>query len=349
MEDPRYEKMFSSSFKRRLYFLSNRFGKYFGAIVTSLGENVIVEGLISAALILVVWLLFVRRLDVFEPEKWRYLLLTLIISMIFAESCFLLYDVARLRLDFTLEGSLFHQLMYCVFGIGLIEEFVKLMPVFIILAFTKEVNESVDYVIYASVAAIGFSFMENLGYFHEFGLKNIGGRAVACGIGHMAYSAIAIYGLVYARCRNKSRFFVFVSFFVACLFHGLYDFWIMADGLPDYAPLFSILMVILSIIVYKRIILNALNNSEFFDAEGAEEHLRKSGIGLIYGLSYVLVVEYMILAVKFGPMFANAQVGLTFFILCFLVLPLWANFSKYNLKQGRWVSLFAASVLGQRW
>ena len=91
--------------------------------------------------------------------------------MLFAELCTLLYDFFDYSLGFKKSGEVVNDLFYCVFGIGLIEETVKIIPFLLMLKFSRQINESIDYVIYASVSALGFAFMENLIYCLLFKFK----------------------------------------------------------------------------------------------------------------------------------------------------------------------------------
>ena len=111
------------------------------------------------------WMIYIILLDIFEKENIWAITGTLLLAMIFCIFCLLLYDIWDYRLNFRINGRWLNDLIYCIFGIGFIEEAVKVIPVILILLFTKNINESVDYIIYASISAIGFSFVENISYF----------------------------------------------------------------------------------------------------------------------------------------------------------------------------------------
>jgi len=338
--NPNYGKMIYPSIKRRYYFVSNRFISYLLSIVASYRESIILEGFVAALIILIIWFVFIHKLDIFEPEKLRFLLLAFAISVICSELAYPLYDFFHLRLGFRFEGSILHELAYCIFGIGFIEESVKLIPVFVILLCTKQLNESTDFIIYASVSALGFAFMENLGYFDEFGLRSIGGRAIGCTLLHMALSSIAIYGLVYARYKKKSLAYFGLSFLFACLVHGLYDFWLLTESQLAAFSYISLFILVISIEKSKRIIANALNQSEFFKNGDNEGALRKDGTILIYGLSGIIVVQYLIIAVKFGPEFANHDMAPRLLYSYLLIWVIYANIKQFSLKQRIWTPLF---------
>ena len=86
-----------------------------------------------------------------------------------------------------------------VFGIGVIEEFVKFVPFLIILKFTKIINEPIDYIMYASLSALGFAFVENFNYFDDGSINIIHSRALTASIAHMVFSSLVVYGLILAK------------------------------------------------------------------------------------------------------------------------------------------------------
>jgi len=349
LNNPKYKNLIYPSIRRDFFFIKNKFISYFVLIIFSYKDSVIVEGLIAALFICIIWFVFIKKLDIFEPEKFRFLFLTLFLSVVLSNLAYVLYDSFNHYLHFVLKGSTLTELAYCIFGIGLIEESVKLVPVFIMLFLTKQINESTDFIIYASISALGFAFAENLGYFHEFGLKNIGVRASVCTLLHMVLSSFAIYGLIYSKYKRKSILYFAVSFLSACIIHGLYDFPLLTSSSMFRAfALFSFLLVLLSIGIYKNMVVNALNNSEYFREIDYSVSLRKSRLVIVYGLSYLIVVHYLINALKFGPKFANSQIAISSFSLVSIILVIHANFSKFTLKQKLWLPLFKRKMPNKR-
>ncbi len=164
---------------------------YLTAIISQRISNLNTAGLFAAFFVLIIWLEFLRRLDIFEPEKARYIAATLIISCattLFV-SCFW-YDFLKFKIDLQLHRSFMEDLLYCIAGIGLGEEVIKLLPLLLIIKFTRQVNESIDFIIYASVSALGFAFIENSMYFYETNLTSIPGRAFTAVPMHMFLSSI---------------------------------------------------------------------------------------------------------------------------------------------------------------
>ncbi len=298
-------------------------------------------GLLCALLILLAWFFYLRRVDVFEPEKMGHLLLTLLLGMAFSTLTTPLYDVSWVYLGFRLTGSYPRDLLFCIFGIGLIEETLKIVPVFIILKSTRAINESVDYFIYASVSALGFAFMENLLYFHESGLTSVSGRAFTAVSAHMALSSVAIYGLFWAVYRKKTRRYPYfaLSFAAACAIHGIYDFWLVAEGMEEAVVFLSALVWICLVNGYGRIINAALHQSEYMPERAST--LVNATNYLVYTLAGIILLEYVTVALKFGPQNANhgflGKVILFLFMLTiFLVRPL----GSFEIRERKWIPLF---------
>lgn len=196
-------------------------------IISVIWHNINLTGFVSALLILITWFIYVYRIDIFNKENLKYPLITLFLGMGFSLLTFLISDIVNLVYHITYTGNLFNDLfLYSFLGIGVIEEFVKLIPFLIILKFTNEINEPYDYILYAALSALGFAFIENLIYFRELDGVIIQGRALMSVVGHMLFSSFAVYGLVLAKYRHKQSplsYFI-VSFLSAAFLHGLYDY-----------------------------------------------------------------------------------------------------------------------------
>ena len=217
--------------ERFLAIADLRLGAYVWSVLKA--HVVGLQGLAGAALLLGVWFVFVRRIDVFEPEPLLCVLGCLLGGMLSTLPARLLYDALDFAFGFQVNGHPLNDLAFSVLGIGLVEELVKLLPVLVMIGFTREVDESVDYFVYASLSGLGFAFVENLGYFDGWGPSLIVGRGLISVPLHMAMTSLAVYGLFYARYRRKRHPLVWLaaSFSAACVIHGLFDFFLITKGL----------------------------------------------------------------------------------------------------------------------
>ena len=299
------------------------------------------KGLLAAAFILIAWFVYLQKLDVFEPEKLRYLLITLAGGMIGARVCLSLYDAAGFYFNFHLNGQWANDLLYCIAGIGLIEETVKIIPFLLMLHFSKQVNESIDYVIYACVSALGFAFVENLGYFNDSQLDCIIGRALACSVGHMAKTSMIVYGIIYAKYRLGGRHVLLcglVGFLAACVVHGVYDFWLIVQGPLRGLWVFSILVWMLCATLLGSLIRNALNRSEFNLSR--KKLVQRRSVHLAWFVAGLVMLQYALISYEFGASAADrgmmpmAITSLTFMAVIF------AHLGKIEIEPDKWVGFF---------
>lgn len=154
--------------------------------------------------------------------------------------------------------------MSCIFGIGISEEFVKVIPIFLFLYFSKQVIQSQTAVFYGLISGVAFGVFEGVQYqlgpnFQllyedgiEFGyatayLSNIARltylpflHAIWCGIA--AY--FASFAFLYPRFRVS---LVTLCILVPAVIHGLYDFICINVNLSIAALPFVLIGVILLI------------------------------------------------------------------------------------------------------
>lgn len=294
-------------------------------------------GIAGAGLILLVWMLFLKKLDPFEPEKPVFVVLTVGLGMLFSFVAIVLYDFYELTGFFQLGRSGFGDLLYCICRIGFIEEAVKLLPVLILIGCTRQVDESNDYLIYASLGALGFAFMENILYFKPYSLLSMKGRGMICCTGHMFYTSLVLYGIVLAKYRKKGTMVGnFVLFFLAaCVLHGVYDFLLISDFLPAGFSGLAFLQALIEAVLYVRILNNTLNQSEFFDSSKIRQFRRMREF-LGAALMAIVLFEYIGAAIQYGPrltsQYAIGVIGFTWFLVLFFSSAL----GTYKVRRGHW-------------
>jgi RsiW-degrading membrane proteinase PrsW (M82 family) len=341
------KKYFPAKIEQAIYFKSLQPINYFIILFERTFSNLNIWGLIAAFLIMGSWIMYLRKIDIFEVEKWRNIIFVVAMGMIF---CFLtdpLSDFNNLIVGFDLNGNPLNDFFYCVIGIGAVEEFVKIIPLLIILRFSKIINEPFDYILYASLSALGFAFIENLIYFSEHNLSIIHGRALTAVVAHMFNSSIIAYGLVLNKYkRRKNPYLNFLFFFaLAAISHGFYDFWLINKSASPFNILtFSYLLA--SMYMWNSFKNNALNQSAFYDKDLLINE-EKIGDYLFYSLSSVLLFEYIALALKFGPDIANDGLISSIYSGTYLMSVLSVSQSKFNLKKGEWAPIKYWGVEGK--
>lgn len=335
-------KYIPSSYLKKIYLKEKSYYSYIHHTVKASFSSFNWMGFIGAFLILLVWIIYIKKLDIFEPEKFRYLIMILALGMIFAILCHFIYDYYNLKLNFNINRNILNDFLFCIFGIGLIEESVKFIPLLIMIKLSNQVNETIDYIIYASISALGFAFMENLLYFHELNLTIIHSRAFSSTLLHMSLSSIAAYGfvkMIETKKLLKKYLIVFGYFSLAVAIHGLYDFFLIGKGWVTKTKGFSFIILLLSILAFQRIISNSLNNSKFWQDEAKNKFLSLSEY-LAIGLTSILILEYLLLSLKYGPYYVNLGFVSSIFSSFLFIYILVGELGYIPLLKGKWSPLF---------
>jgi len=362
--DPAAAEHVSSRLARKIHYVRGHWVDYLVIALRPSGYSVV--GVAVSLLITAAWFVWLRKLDVYEPEDVRHKLAVLGGAFLLTETAApLLYDFYAFTLGFDLEGGALSDLLFSIFGIGLIEESIKIVPVLIVIKFSKIIDESVDYVVYASVAALGFALAENIGYLSPAGLDNIFGRAVSATVAHMALSTFAVSGYLYvkfspyfgregspgilsiavtrplippseSRLKFLSYLYVSLGFAAACLLHGVYDFFLVTDGFWGELAIASFLVLVLKINLYNKMIRNALNRSEFYDAKRGRSVQMFAYITRSFLV--ILSAQYGLMAAYHGPTLANYDLLATVMFSWFLMAFLLASLGVFEIEKGEWYS-----------
>jgi RsiW-degrading membrane proteinase PrsW (M82 family) len=314
-------------------FLTLREGNYTDYIWQSFGFRAVsAYGLLGAVLILSVWFVYLQQIDMFEPKRLRYSGIILAGGMIF--SCFAppLYDAFAFGLR--PNGTYLNDLLYYLFVVGLFEEALKVLPVLLMMRFTRAVEKPVDYIIYGSISALGFAFMENLLPSYEWRLGAISTRALGAVILHMTETSLVMYGLFYSRYRVKKKplQYFLLAFGAACALHGIFDF----SATRGWGVL-SFLITIYCIRQYGMFIHCTLNLSERNPDE--PKRLVHLTAYLCYSLAAIIMLQYVVSAVKFGPSNANSVfLGAAFFSY-FQLCVILVNLGNFDIRKRQWLPL----------
>jgi len=198
-------------------------------------------------------------------------------------------------------------------------------------------NESVDILVYAAASALGFACIENAAYFSRVAIGLIVGRSLSAMVLHVCLTSLAVYGLFRRRYMRDSRviLWVFGCFGAAVLAHGLYDFFISSSaGLG----VLSMFILIYLVIVFRRMLENALGQSEFFAKSTLKINLT---LTLFYGILSILLMQFSILAVQYGLDLSLRDFGLNilqFYVLCFILI---VDLGNLTLVKNKWRSIFS--------
>ncbi len=291
-----------------------------------------------ALLISGVWIMYVQRLDIYEPEQWGYLLLTFILSGLSTHYlCPWMYmTLADFGYDLYSDGSMLYSFLYCVLAIGGIEETCKILPVLAILwIFRKAINEPYDYILYASVSALGFAFVENIDYIFFSRMYNISGRALYAAVAHMTFTSTFFYGLMLWRfgfTRLKLYWVTPLFFILSIGSHGFYDFWLLNDWVSEYKEMTTVFFLI-TVHLWVTMKNNTINASNFYtnDISINNDRLRYY---LIISLTGLVMLGYLIVAIGDGPALANSYLFYEVLAYGYLIFYLAFGLSRYRIAQG---------------
>lgn len=330
----------------QLYFRAGDLINYYRSIFLKLFSHFKWTGLLAAFVIMMVWLSYIMRIDVFEREKTFPIFMTLVCGMISVTLVFLIRDFNEVILGWGHNAPFWNQLMYYIFEVGLVEECCKILPLlFILVFFPRLVNEAYDYLLYACISALGFAFIENLLYFQQDLSSIIFKRAMTSVPGHMMDSSIVAYGFVLSRYRYKKfpLYFAFPLFLLlGAIAHGLYDFWAVTNTLP-----FFILNLLISLSIWVIIINNSINNSPHFSyrMKFRSAHLQSF---MSIALTSILALQYLIVSWEIGPASANSSLNGTLFIGGIFIVFYTDKLTNMDLVKGYWNTISYKTIGDKR-
>lgn len=265
--------------------------------------------ILEAAACATYWAVFLYKIDLFEKEKWRYLFLAFACG---AVSPYLFIDMLHTSFPnlFIQPREPLSMFSYYFFQVAFLEEMTKLIPFLLIYRFTREVNEPIDFIIFAAFIALGFSFSENVGYYQSplysnvhFGEELMIPRTLFATIGHCFDASVWSYFFWKATVK-KDPFSLYtlplIGFLLSCLTHGTYD-WLLAMGNKSVVPGLFLLIWILgflaSLYLWTLMKNEMLIASPFYNPT-VKLNLLALFIYLIYGLSVLILIQFTMLSLK---------------------------------------------------
>lgn len=274
--------------RRTLAFRSRDIIRYARLVFYEPLRQARMSGILAALLICLIWFVYFWRIDIFEQEPIAYSLIALALGGLATFFVFPLGDALYAWNAIKLNGQWLNDLVYTVVHVGVVEEAVKIAPVFLIVLLSRQVNEPVDLIIYGGLSALGFATVENILYFTSYGLNIAYTRFLSSTVLHMSMTGYICYQWAQARYlrRRSPVIAVILGFLLAVLAHGLYDYFIL--GPFKYGMLSTVILLLLAI-AFGRMINNSLNFSPFFQERPAR-FARLSNYSLMFSAAAVLLV-----------------------------------------------------------
>jgi RsiW-degrading membrane proteinase PrsW (M82 family) len=277
------------------------------------------------------WYRYLTWLDRFEREKVGWEVAVFIVA---CGTTFLTFPLSGFiipRLELVLDGSPWNDWWYAVIGIGMVEETVKLLPLLLLITLTRQADEPFDLILYGSISALGFAFVENTLYLGQSELYAVGGRVLYASVAHMFFTSIIAYCMAMARRRGRHWLWgALVGLVLAAFAHGFYDHWLLA---PDRPHVLTMIFFLANIHLWVAMKTNLINLSPHY-----QEQMRPQPVmfryRMINALSAIFLFTYALKFLMQGADGANdllrSQGGTMGATLLFLAI----SFSSFRFVPG---------------
>jgi RsiW-degrading membrane proteinase PrsW (M82 family) len=253
------------------------------------------------------WISYFKKIDILENETILDVIIAFIIGFLTPTLALWLYFGLEL-LGINFNEELVNDFLYSIFGVGLIEELLKLLGIFIAFKLLKKrINEPIDYLIFAGIVALGFSVRENFIYYNNYGSQIATGRTLISCLVHIINTSICVYGIYRFQLFNKGNKYLnpVIGISTAVISHGLFDFFLVQPFLGKATSFLAMGVYLIGINFWIQMINNSINFSPFFNYEkiASTTKLYKTiffwyFIVLIVEFTYVLYYKDLNLAIK---------------------------------------------------
>jgi len=294
-------------------------------------------GILFCVFLAFIWLEYFRRSGMATHQNKMLLTLVFllgIVSVLFVD--FSNY-ISNNLFDESLEKGYANDFTFAFFGIALIEEIAKFLPVALALVlFKKKFNDPVDYILLAGFSAIGFACFENLRYFNQHGFIILAVRSVTAMPSHLIFSTIFIYGFMQFRFRNngKEKIAIPAYMFLAVMTHAVYDFTLLLD--IKFSYIITLLVYFLMISVFMTMIENTISNSEHFSMKRFIDSKELTEFLLLnYTVLLLFTLVFFAFKVHNSLEFVNYFAGLIWKDV-FIMLVLVFRVCRIKIIPGRW-------------
>lgn len=198
-------------------------------LVGSLDGSALVTAQVAVAVVPgVLWLAIFYRQDRLEPEPKHYVLGVFLLAALLAKVVALPLVQDVFDVDAWLYRSRLAHLLGAILVVGVVQEFVKYAAVRYTVYGSKEFDEPIDGVIYASAAGLGFATMLNVDYVLGYGGVDLRVgilRIVVTALAHASFAGVLGYAMGRAKFREGSDTFSLVGgIALAAVLNGIFFF-----------------------------------------------------------------------------------------------------------------------------
>lgn len=300
VSDPERGQATESYARRALYLHAGQWFAYAQELLRTFYLKAPLPVLLLAGLGLVGWWLVVRWWDQFDTEPLGLSMCVVALGAVLSHLVFALHDVLSVVWGMQLGGSGMQDLLYCIFWIGMPEELAKAIPVLLVCAFTAEIDEPVDWMIFATLSALGFSTWENVSYFERLGTGVVLGRTLLAMPFHLATSALLLAVVPESRRRGFRLWYsVPLAWIALGTIHGCFDYCLVAPF--EWLRVVAVLVALLTQWGFHEVLQNALVLSPFRQEMG---ELTRSVAGWAAKGTFTLALSIFaanVVVVGYGP------------------------------------------------
>ncbi len=191
---------------------------------------------------------------------------------------------------------------------------------------------------------MGFSVIEDFLYFNSHSVNVIYGRAIFTSFSHIIDTGIVAYALALAKFHYKKNAILFgaLGFLIACITHGVYDFFIFNDKFSVWVVPFIILLAQSWWFVHA--VTNCLNNSSFYKKE-LTLNTSKLSVVVSGGLLLLITIVFLYIAIVIGEEYAISSY---FYALAYYFYPLYffsICINRIDVFPGDWDSFSIKHLL----
>lgn len=296
--------------------------------------------ILAALFMAFVWAAFLRKLDIFKPEKWWKIIVAFVVGCLTPLSVLLLHEVAP---DFNTpsSGGLLGILQFFTLNVGFVEELAKFLGFLLIfLVFRKWFDEDINFFVYASMVGLGFATLENCLYFFEYGIHLVYIRGLMCAVGHMTGTALIASLLCVGLKKGSYNIILYpaIGFLIAGVLHGLYDT-VLSLGLSIFGHILAMFIFMLEFEIWAQYSNNLLNQSKHYKNNVAVDRSTLQKF-LIAAFIVAGAIQLIGLGIKdgWGNIILKNFFGLATELILTIILV--ARITRYTVIPGHWKKVY---------
>jgi RsiW-degrading membrane proteinase PrsW (M82 family) len=200
--------------------------------------------------------LYVYRMDVVEKEPVRLLLVLFFIGVLATVPARFFEQTLMSSIDLKYT-NIYDSLVLAFLIIALVEEGYKFLVLIISCWKNKEFNYRYDAIVYSVFISLGFATLENILYVQSSGYNVALWRGVISVPAHAFYAIASGFFLGLAKENsikhntNKTIGYIFLSFLVPILLHGVFDFLLLTENDILFGIFFSFVAILYLVSYYE--------------------------------------------------------------------------------------------------